>query len=119
MAITKDREITGIVAVILITEHFRSQYDFYSRVLGLETVTSGNDYAFFRVGGQTLGIFARGHHTEGDARLGPADHGLSHLEFSVPEERKASLIAKLDAESARAYGENFQDADGNLFHFAK
>jgi catechol 2,3-dioxygenase-like lactoylglutathione lyase family enzyme len=116
---TKDGEIAGIAAVILIAEDFRSQYNFYGRILGLEVVRSGDDYAFFQVGPQVLGIFARGHHPQGDARLGGAGHGLSHLEFSISVERKAAVIARLDAASARAYGENFADKDGNLFHFAE
>lgn len=72
---------------------------------------------FYRVGNQMLGIFDRNHHAEGTKRLGAARHGLSHLEFQLDPKDKETMFAKLKASGAHAYGDNFHDADGNLFHF--
>lgn len=109
--------VTGLNAVILIARDFEAQCRFYEEVLGLEVWMKWEDGAFFKAGEQVIGVFAKGHHPEGDKRLGDADHGLSHLEFTITAEDRPALEARLKEAGCRAYGDNFQDADGNLFHF--
>lgn len=109
--------IQGLDAVILITPNFAAQCRFYAEVLGLEVVSQWDDGAFFRAGEQIIGIFAQGHHAEGDKRLDGADHGLSHLEFRVAQADFERFREHLTAAGHHAYRDNFQDADGNLFHF--
>lgn len=109
--------VLGLDAVILIADDFVGQCNFYRDVLGLDVSSLYADAAFLRVGRQTLGIFARSHHPEGTKRLRGASHGISHLEFRLAEVERQQLVSGLDAAGARAYGENFADADGNLFHF--
>ena len=50
-------------------------------------------------------------------RLDGARHGISHLEFALAAADEKAVVARLDAAGCRAYGEMFEDADGNLFHF--
>lgn len=109
--------ILGLDAVIIIASHFEEQCKFYHEVLGLELISRYSDAAFFKVGDQTLGIFAHSHHPEGTRRLGGSDHGLSHIEFRLDDSAKEYIISKLKSAGAHAYGQNFADADGNLFHF--
>jgi catechol 2,3-dioxygenase-like lactoylglutathione lyase family enzyme len=109
--------VVGLDAVILIAADFPAQCAFYRDVLGLEVKATYADAAFFKLGGQTLGIFARSHHPEGSRRLQGASHGLSHLEFRVPRAAAAALADRLRSAGAHAYGDSFADADGNLFHF--
>ena len=109
--------ILGLDAVIIIASHFEEQCKFYHDVLGLELISRYSDAAFFKVGDQTLGIFGHSHHPEGTRRLGGSDHGLSHIEFRLNHSAKEYIISKLKSAGAHAYGENFADADGNLFHF--
>ena len=111
------RGVTALDAVILIARDFEAQCRFYEGVLGLEVTARYPDAAFFRAGAQTLGIFAASHHPEGQRRLGGADHGISHLEFRIASSERPSLVHRLESAGARAYGDSFQDADGNLFHF--
>ena len=109
--------VTGISGIVIISDNFDAQCEFYGHTLGLIALESGVGYAFFQAGEQRLGIFAKGHHPEGDLRLHGADHGISHLEFAFAPDRFASMTARLRERSAHAYGDNFQDRDGNLFHF--
>ena len=109
--------ILGLDAVIIIASRFEEQCKFYHDVLGLELISRYSDAAFFKAGDQTLGIFAHSHHPEGTRRLGGSEHGLSHIEFRLNSSAKEFIIAKLKSAGAHAYGENFADADGNLFHF--
>lgn len=113
----KGEGVTGINGIILIANDFEGQCRFYHDVLGLELVSRYDDAAFFRAGAQTLGIFAKSHHPEGTMRLGDAEHGISHLEFSAGESAQALLVSRLMEFGAHAYNNNFADADGNLFHF--
>jgi catechol-2,3-dioxygenase len=113
----KSEEVQGINGIILIANDFEGQCRFYRDVLGLKVVACYADAAFFKVGAQTFGIFAKSHHPEGTERLGNADHGISHLEFSVSESAQAHLTGRLMEFGAHAYKDNFADADGNLFHF--
>ena len=109
--------VTGLDAVILIAWDFAAQCAFYENVLGLEVKARHADAVFFQAGTQTLGIFAASHHPEGTRRLLGANHGISHLEFRLPAAGQGAVVRRLDSVGARAYGDNFQDADGNLFHF--
>ncbi|ERN41698.1 putative ring-cleavage extradiol dioxygenase [Rubidibacter lacunae KORDI 51-2] len=113
----RNGRISGLNAVIFIANDFEGQCKFYEETLGLELASRQEDAAFFKIGNQTLGIFARSHHPEGTKRLGDATHGISHLEFLLAEADLEKTIAKLKATGAHAYGDNFADADGNLFHF--
>jgi len=109
--------VLGLDAVILIADNFEAQCRFYRDVLGLQVESEYGDAMFFKVGKQTLGIFARTHHPEGTRHLGPASHGLSHLEFRLERADREQFLLRLKAGGAHAYGDNFADADGNLFHF--
>jgi catechol 2,3-dioxygenase-like lactoylglutathione lyase family enzyme len=109
--------VRGLDAVVLIARDFDRQVAFYRDVLGLEVAWAGHDAAFFRCGGQTLAVFAKSHHPQAVPRLDGARHGLSHLEFAVAAEDHDALSARLEAAGFRAYGDNFEDPDGNLFHF--
>jgi len=109
--------VRGLDAVVLIARDFNRQVAFYRDVLGLELAWSAHDAAFFRCGDQKLAVFAKSHHPQAVQRLDGARHGLSHLEFAVADEDHAALVARLDAAGVRAYGDNFEDPDGNLFHF--
>ncbi|NEP00405.1 MAG: glyoxalase/bleomycin resistance/dioxygenase family protein [Symploca sp. SIO2E9] len=109
--------VCSLDAVILIAADFEEQVRFYRDVLGLESISKSSETAFFRCGEQKLAIFSRSHHIEGTKRLGQADHGISHLEFGVPHDKKDLIYKQLTEAGARAYGDNFEDADGNLFHF--
>jgi catechol 2,3-dioxygenase-like lactoylglutathione lyase family enzyme len=109
--------VSGIHGVILIANDFEGQCRFYRDTLGLEMTAHYSDAAFFKAGNQTLGIFAQTHHPEGTKRLGGADHGISHLEFSIDKSLEQEFIDRLTEAGAHAYKDNFADADGNLFHF--
>ena len=111
------QEVTGLHGVVLISPNYEEQVRFYRDVLGLAIHSQYEDATFFAVGEQLLAVFGRGHHPEGTKRLGGAKHGLSHLEFQVETKKRAEVERRLDVEGARAYRDNFQDADGNLFHF--
>ena len=109
-------KILGIDAVILIAKDFEKQCKFYEQVLGLDLVAHYGDAAFFRAGSQKLAIFAHSHHAEGTRRLS-ADHGISHLEFRINKDAREEFTTRLTETGSHAYGDNFADADGNLFHF--
>ena len=108
---------TGLHAVVLIVPDLEASRAFYAETLGLELDADHGDAVFFRLGRQKLALFARDHHPEGDDRLGGADHGVSHLEFAVPPDRRQALENRLqDAGTARAGG-CYEDPAGILFHF--
>lgn len=46
-----------------------------------------------------------------------AAKGISHLEFRIKRADKAYWDEKLRAAGYHAYGDNYEDEDGNLFHF--
>lgn len=110
-------QIRSLDAVILLTSNFNSQLEFYRDTLGLTPSALYSDAAFLKAGGQTLGIFGATHHPEAAQRLGGGTHGLSHLEFGISGSDFAAFQQRLDQAGARAYRDNFQDWDGNLFHF--
>ncbi len=111
------RMITGLNAVILIVKDLEAQKRFYRDVLGLTVSHDYGDAVFFECGGQTLGLFAKGHHAEGTARLEGAPKGVSHLEFRIDAKEQAALDERLRKAGYHVYRDNYCDADGNLFHF--
>ena len=111
------RLITGLNAVVLIADDFVGQVAFYRDMMGFKVICSYTDAVFFEVGSQKLAVFARGHHPEGDHALRGASHGLSHLEFNIPASALAEMESRLRKAGAHAYRDNYQDADGNIFHF--
>jgi catechol 2,3-dioxygenase-like lactoylglutathione lyase family enzyme len=110
-------QVRGLAAVILITRDFEAQAAFYRDVLQLPVAGDYGDALFLRCGSQTLGLFDRSHHPEGTKRLDGAAKGISHLEFAIAAEDRAALVARLTAAGCHVRSENFEDADGNLFHF--
>lgn len=110
-------EIVGLDAVVLIVKDLGAQRHFYGEVLGLPLKGDYGDALFFGCGNQTLALFALSHHPEGTKRLEGATKGISHLEFRVHEQDYAAIRQRLTDLGYEAYRENFQDADGNLFHF--
>jgi catechol 2,3-dioxygenase-like lactoylglutathione lyase family enzyme len=106
--------VRGLGAVVLIARDFARQVAFYRDVLALPLEWQGDDAAIFRCGDQKLAVFAKAHHPQAVMRLGGASHGLSHLQLDIDPAQRAALAARLDAAGCRAYGENFEDADGNL-----
>src|SRR5262245_54770190 len=109
--------ILGLDAVVLIVKDLQAQTRFYHDVLGLEIVGEYGDAVFFSCGAQKLALFARSHHPQGTARLEGATKGISHLEFGVTSAGEEEFRQRLTAAGYHAYGANFCDADGNLFHF--
>lgn len=109
--------IGGLGAVILITPDIDAQRRFYADVLGLEVAGDYGDAVFFRLGDQTLAIFGPSHHPEGTRRLDGAAKGISHLEFMIPSDAEAEWDQRLRETGHHAYGNNYEDADRNLFHF--
>jgi catechol 2,3-dioxygenase-like lactoylglutathione lyase family enzyme len=103
--------------VVLVVSDLAKARAFYRDVLGLPEEADYGDAVFFSCGRQKLALFARGHHPEADARLGGADHGVSHLEFVVPKAARKALEARLRAAGANDYGNSFVDPAGFLFHF--
>lgn len=111
------QKILGLDAVILIVRDLEAQKRFYRDTLGLELEGDYGDAVFFRCGEQKLALFARSHHPEGAKRLDGASKGISHLEFRVRTSDREAVDRRLREAGFHAYGENYQDADGNLFHF--
>ena len=109
--------IQSLDAVVLIAKDFERQCEFYGNTLGLVAKASYRDAAFFGAGNQAVAIFAKSHHPEGTKRLQGAAYGLSHFEFGLRRSDQSAMFEHLNSLGAHAYGENFQDADGNLFHF--
>lgn len=111
------RAIKGLAAVVLIVKDPAAQKRFYTEQLGLEVEADYGDAIFLRCGEQKLALFAKSHHPEGTARLEGAPKGISHLEFLVSREDEEELSRRLTEAGFHTYRGNFQDADGNLFHF--
>lgn len=111
------QKILGLDAVILIVRDLEGQKRFYRDTLGLEIEGDYGDAVFFRCGEQKIALFARSHHPEGAKRLEGAEKGISHLEFRIRRDELPTLDRRLREAGFHAYGENYQDADGNLFHF--
>ena len=109
--------ILGLDAVVLIVKDLGAQRHFYRDVLGLSPAGEYGDALFFDCGEQKLALFARSHHPEGTRRLEGADKGISHLEFRIAAGDQDRLVRRLTDAGFHAYGGNFCDADGNLFHF--
>ena len=108
---------TGIHGVVLIVPDLEAARTFYEETLNLELVHDYGDALFFKCGDQALALFAKGHHAEGDKRLGGADHGVSHLEFTVGGRGRRAIEARLREAGAETYADNFEDPAGFLFHF--
>ena len=113
----KLKGVTGLHAVILIANDYKNQLEFYRDTLELEIAMEYEDAVFFKAGEQMLAIFSNEHHAEGTKRLKGGEHGISHLEFNLDESEREAMYEKLRNKGAHAYGDSFEDADGNLFHF--
>ncbi len=100
-----------------IAKDFERQCAFYKSTLGLALKANDGTQHSLAPGDQSLAVFARSHHPQGTKRLQGAQHGLSHLEFGLNRRDHIALFGHLNRFGAQAYGENFQDADGILFHF--
>lgn len=110
-------KIQSLDAVILIANDFVKQRQFYKETMGLKVVEEYQDAIFFAIGEQKLAIFAKSHHPEGTERLGKANHGISHLEFGIAKGDEKVAGDRLKDAKAHVSGRDFEDADGNLFHF--
>ncbi|GGA44123.1 hypothetical protein GCM10007416_16590 [Kroppenstedtia guangzhouensis] len=66
---------------------------------------------------QKIALFAQGHHREGTQRLEGAAKGISHLEFTIDPQDAQAWDRRLKQAGFHAYRSNYEDADGNLFHF--
>lgn len=109
--------IRGLHAVVLIVKDLEKQKRFYRDVMGLEVEGDYGDAVFFRCGEQKLALFAPSHHPEGTKRLKGAEKGISHLEFKIDRGARAEWDRRLREAGYHAYGDNYEDEDGNLFHF--
>ncbi len=109
--------IKGIDAVVLIVKDIKKQKEFYQNILGFEIEADYGNEVFFKVGNQKLAIFSQGAHPEGDKRLEGAKKGISHLEFRISKQDLKKLEKKLKDKGFHAYKDNYEDSDGNLFHF--
>lgn len=109
--------IRGLHAVVLIVKDLEEQKRFYRDVMGLEVEGDYGDAVFFRVGEQKIALFAQGHHREGTQRLEGAAKGISHLEFTIDPQDAQAWDRRLKQAGFHAYRSNYEDADGNLFHF--
>ncbi len=110
-------KINSFDGVTIIVKDYEAQKKFYKDVLGLEVESEYSDAIFFKIGERKLGLFAKGHHKEGDESLEGASKGISHFEFGVSGETAKQLDEKLKKAGFHAYRDNYKDADGNLFHF--
>lgn len=110
-------DILGLDAVVLIVKDLDAQKLFYRDVLQLDVAGDYGDAVFFRCGEQKLALFARGHHPRGDERLEGASKGISHLEFRIRASDYDKVRRSLTDGGYEVHRENFEDADGNLFHF--
>lgn len=113
----KVMKINSLDGITIIVKDYAAQKKFYKDVLGLPVESEYSDAIFFKVGDRKLGLFAKGHHKEGDASLEGASKGISHFEFGVSAEDAKLLDEKLKTAGFHAYRDNYKDADGNLFHF--
>ena len=107
----------GLVGLVLVVKDLDRQRAFYRDVLGLPLRSEYGSAVFFESAGARLALFDRGHHPEAIERLEGAPKGISHLEFAIPSARYAEMTDRLRRSGHHAYRENFEDADGNLFHF--
>ena len=114
---TAPMKINSFDGITIIVKDIEAQKKFYKDVLGLEVESDYGDAVFFKIGNEKLGLFAKGHHKEGDESLEGAEKGISHFEFGVSSETSEQLSKKLKAAGFHAYRDVFKDADGNLFHF--
>lgn len=104
--------------ITIIVKNIEKQRDFYENILGLELLSDYGSAVFFKLGeGRKLGLFTLGHHSEGTASLEGASKGISHFEFGVSTEKSQEIEKRLREKGFHAYGDNYKDADGNLFHF--
>lgn len=103
--------------IVLITGNLGAQVRFYNQQLGLPVRSRYSDAVLFDCGGARLGLFGSAHHPEATRRLGEADHGVGHLEFGIRSSALPALAKDLTERGHKAYGETFEDVDGNLFHF--
>lgn len=110
-------KINSFDGVTIIVKDYQAQKKFYKDVLGLPVESEYSDAIFFKIGDRKLGLFAKGHHKEGDESLEGASKGISHFEFGVSSETAKELDEKLKKAGFHAYRDNYKDADGNLFHF--
>jgi catechol-2,3-dioxygenase len=110
-------KIQGLHAVVLIVKDLEKQKQFYHEVLSMEVDADYGDAVFLSCGEQKIALFAHSHHQEGTRRLEGAHKGISHLEFRIKREDKAFWDEKLKEAGFHAYRDNYEDADGNLFHF--
>jgi catechol 2,3-dioxygenase-like lactoylglutathione lyase family enzyme len=110
-------KIRGINAVVLIVKDLEKQKQFYHETLGMEVEADYGDAVFLRCGEQKIALFSPSHHPEGTKRLEGASKGISHLEFRIKREDRAFWDQKLKEAGFHAYRDNYEDADGNLFHF--
>lgn len=110
-------KINSFDGITIIVKDIKAQKKFYQDTLGLELESDYGDAVFFKIGSNKLGLFAKGHHKEGDESLEGASKGISHLEFGVSKETSEQLTKKLTDTGFHAYRDVFKDADGNLFHF--
>ncbi len=109
--------VKSLDAVVLIVKDLEAQKRFYADVLGLPVWGDYGDAVFLSLGEQKLALFARSHHPEGTERLEGASKGVSHLEFGIAREDLGAMKEKLRSLGCVSYGDNYSDADGNLFHF--
>lgn len=113
----ENMKINSFDGVTIIVKDLAAQKKFYKDVLGLEIESEYSDAVFFKIGDRKLGLFAKGHHREGDESLEGASKGISHFEFGVSAETAKLMDEKLKNAGFHAYRDNYKDADGNLFHF--
>jgi catechol 2,3-dioxygenase-like lactoylglutathione lyase family enzyme len=109
--------IHGLHAVVLFVKDLEKQKKFYRDVLGLEVTYESNQSAFLKCGEQMIALFTHENHPEGASRLEGAVKGISHLEFRIKRSDKEYWLKKLRDAGYHAYKDNFEDEDGNLFHF--
>ncbi len=110
-------KINSFDGITIIVKDLAAQKRFYNEVLGLEIESEYSDAVFFKIGDRKLGLFAKGHHKEGDESLEGAAKGISHFEFGISAETAKKFDEKLKKAGFHAYRDNYRDADGNLFHF--
>lgn len=110
-------KVNSFDGVTMIVKDYQAQKKFYKEVLGLPVESEYSDAIFFKIGERKLGLFAKGHHKEGDESLEGAQKGISHFEFGVSSETAKQMDEKLKKAGFHAYRDNYKDADGNLFHF--
>jgi len=109
--------IESFDGITLMVKDIEKQKEFYEKVLGLKLISDYGSAVFFEIGGKKLGLFTREHHKEGTESLEGANKGISHMEFGISQKDLGDTEKKLKDKGFHAYGDNYKDADGNLFHF--